>query len=168
MTEAPKPVAVYRFYDAGGRLLYVGISTRPKARWYAHARYQQWWADVAHKDLRWYPDRPAARAEEIRVMDAEDPVHNIDRGHGAAPRRAQPRIVTARPSAACTSERLEKIRNARGALDEALREQTEAEQQLAAKIRAAYRDGMKTGPISHAAEWSDTYVRSIREGKVLQ
>jgi hypothetical protein len=26
---------------------------------------------------------------------------------------------------------------------------------------------VKTGPISRAAEWSDTYVRSIRTGKVL-
>jgi hypothetical protein len=64
-------------------------------------------------------------------------------------------------------EHIREIRKARQALNRALEAVSRDELALAAKVRAAYADGVKTGPISRAAEWSDTYVRSIREGKVL-
>jgi len=65
-------------------------------------------------------------------------------------------------------EHIREIRKARQALSKALKAVADAEMALAAEVRSAYADGMKTGPISRAAEWSDTYVRSIRQGKVLQ
>lgn len=65
-------------------------------------------------------------------------------------------------------EHIQRIRHARQALSRVLSTAAEHELALADEIRAAYKDGLKTGPISRAAEWSDTYVRSIREGKVLR
>ncbi len=65
-------------------------------------------------------------------------------------------------------EHIREIRKARQALSKALEAVGKAEKALAAEVRSAYADGVKTGPISRAAEWSDTYVRSIRQGKVLR
>jgi hypothetical protein len=65
-------------------------------------------------------------------------------------------------------EHIARIRKARQSLNRALETVARAEKALADEVRAAYDAGVKTGPISRAAEWSDTYVRSIREGKVLK
>jgi hypothetical protein len=65
-------------------------------------------------------------------------------------------------------EHLQRIRKGRQALNRAQKTVADAELVLAAEVRAAFAAGVKTGPVSRAAEWSDTYVRSIREGKVLQ
>jgi hypothetical protein len=64
-------------------------------------------------------------------------------------------------------DHIREIRRARHVLNRKLASADRAARTLAAKVRAAYEDGVQTGPISRAAEWSDTYVRSIREGKVL-
>ena len=65
-------------------------------------------------------------------------------------------------------EHIARIRKARQALNRALETVASAEKSLAGEVRSAYDAGIKTGPISRAAEWSDTYIRSIREGKVLK
>ena len=65
-------------------------------------------------------------------------------------------------------EHIARIRKARQALNRAQDAVAKAEKALADEVRSAYDDGVKTGPISRAAEWSDTHVRSIRQGKVLQ
>lgn len=65
-------------------------------------------------------------------------------------------------------EHIQRIRRARQALNRTLKTVADAELALAEEVRSAFSDGVKTGPISHAAEWSDTYVRSIRAGKVLR
>ena len=41
-----EPTAVYRFYDEADRLLYVGISRNPAARWAQHAVEKKWWPRV--------------------------------------------------------------------------------------------------------------------------
>lgn len=64
-------------------------------------------------------------------------------------------------------EHISRIRKARQALNKALDTVARAEHALAGEVRSAYDAGVKTGPISRAAEWSDTYVRSIKQGKVL-
>jgi hypothetical protein len=63
-------------------------------------------------------------------------------------------------------EHLTAIRRKRAAVNKAQVALALKEKELADEIRAAFAGGLKTGPISHAAQWSDTYVRSIREGKV--
>jgi hypothetical protein len=39
----PTGVALYRMYDAGGDLLYVGISRSLVERWRTHRREAAWW-----------------------------------------------------------------------------------------------------------------------------
>jgi len=72
------------------------------------------------------------------------------------------------PDGMTEEEAIARIRKSRQALNRAQETVAKAEKALADEVRSAYEAGVKTGPISRAAEWSDTYVRSIREGKVLK
>lgn len=80
------PVAVYRFYDAGDRLLYVGIAKTPYSRWKSHQR-QDWWQHVARSDVQWFSSRAEAEAAETAAIQAEEPLLNI-RGAGLEKWRA--------------------------------------------------------------------------------
>lgn len=71
------PTAVYRFFDASGRLLYVGITDRPEPRFYQHEKTKHWWWEVATREIVWHHSRPAAEAEEYRAIGAESPVYNV-------------------------------------------------------------------------------------------
>lgn len=70
--------AVYRFFDAAEDLLYVGITSRPRDRWYAHSRRAPWWrlvASVEITDAR-FTLYEAQRAE-CRAIRDERPAFNI-------------------------------------------------------------------------------------------
>lgn len=69
-------VAVYRLFNDAGQLLYVGISKDPMNRWQEH-RGNYWWHDVASYEVRWFPTRAEARAEEKLAMASEAALHNI-------------------------------------------------------------------------------------------
>ena len=71
-----QPTAVYRLYDYGGRLLYVGITNNPDVRFAYHALTKGWWCRVAEKRVEWHTDRPTARQHEASAIKAEGPVHN--------------------------------------------------------------------------------------------
>jgi hypothetical protein len=71
------PTALYRLYDVGGVLLYVGITVSPAIRMGEHATTQQWWPEVARRTMVWYPDREnASEAEETAIWE-EKPRYNI-------------------------------------------------------------------------------------------
>lgn len=91
--------ALYRFRDAAGRLLYVGITADPGTRWKAHAAGKPWWADVARVDVEPQPTREAALAAEKRAIRAERPVHNVIHNR---PKRAPaaPTVEPRRPTEA--------------------------------------------------------------------
>lgn len=71
-----KPTALYRLYDAGGTLLYIGISHQPEVRFEQHAGQKEWWPLVARREIEWFDDRPAAGRAEAAAIRAEDPEHN--------------------------------------------------------------------------------------------
>jgi prevent-host-death family protein len=73
MTER---TALYRLYDAGDELLYVGIADDPKIRFRRHRDEKPWWPQVAMKDIEWLADRETAQAEELRVIEGEMPRYN--------------------------------------------------------------------------------------------
>lgn len=77
--------ALYRFYDDGGQLLYVGITDEPGRRFAQHAAKKVWWRDVRGISIDWYDDREQVKAAERRAIRVERPVHNLQ--------RAQPRPV---------------------------------------------------------------------------
>jgi predicted GIY-YIG superfamily endonuclease len=72
---------LYRFFDARGTLLYVGITDDPRARWSGHAhkaRHKEnaWWHQVHIVHTEWLPTRAEAEAAEIISIRHEHPVHN--------------------------------------------------------------------------------------------
>lgn len=74
MTER---AAVYRLYDDGGELLYVGVADKIGRRWDQHARSQQWWPDVSRQTVEWHPDRDVALLAEEAAIKAECPKYNV-------------------------------------------------------------------------------------------
>jgi predicted GIY-YIG superfamily endonuclease len=71
------PTAVYRFYDAGDDLLYIGITNNLPARFAQHAVDKYWWHRVVRKTAVLYGSRAEALAEEARAIPVEQPVHNV-------------------------------------------------------------------------------------------
>lgn len=87
---------LYRFYDADGQLLYVGITNSISRRFKAHASDKPWWPDVADCRIAFYPSRAAlARAEEDAIK-YEKPRYNIRPTSIRQPRRAAVVVPTPR------------------------------------------------------------------------
>ncbi|MCX4232061.1 GntR family transcriptional regulator [Streptomyces ortus] len=79
MTTEPEPserTALYRFFDAAGNLLYVGVSGNTEARWRQHAESKPWWSDVADKTTEWLGSRAEALDAERIAIRTEKPLHN--------------------------------------------------------------------------------------------
>lgn len=68
--------ALYRFYDAAERLLYVGITDSVEARFAAH-RDKFWWPEVARHTIEWIDTRQSAEAAEKAAMREERPLWNV-------------------------------------------------------------------------------------------
>lgn len=74
--QADVPTFVYRFHNADGLLLYVGITLDPPTRWSNHGTDKVWWPEVADITAHRYPSRPDALIEEDRAIREERPVYN--------------------------------------------------------------------------------------------
>lgn len=92
MTE--QHTALYRLLGANGRLLYVGISGNPDARWGTHSNNQPWWKEVADRKVEWHPSRETAAAAEVAAIKAERPLYN--KQHSVISARDIPGRVIAR------------------------------------------------------------------------
>ncbi|MGW2937646.1 GIY-YIG nuclease family protein [Streptomyces sp. NPDC001156] len=83
--------ALYRFYDKGGALLYVGITANVESRFADHERNKEWWPQVAKKTIEWFDTRPPARAAEVQAILDERPAYNVNSSPWAAgPRELEP------------------------------------------------------------------------------
>lgn len=67
---------LYRLFDKGGQLLYVGITDNCFRRWKEHSRDKQWWGRVHQFTQDWYPDRRSVELAERRAIAAEMPLFN--------------------------------------------------------------------------------------------
>ena len=76
------PTALYRFFDADGDLLYVGITRNLNLRLTQHAADKPWWASVARKTLVWYPSRSDAAHAEGKAIREERPQFNVALPYG--------------------------------------------------------------------------------------
>lgn len=82
MLAAPPAPAVpgilYRHFDSGGQLLYVGVTDAvvDKARQLAHGRTARWWSFVDRIERQQMADRRTAALAEPRVIAAERPIFN--------------------------------------------------------------------------------------------
>lgn len=79
---------LYRFFDANGVLLYVGVTANLPLRLRAHRR-RDWWLDVRSMTTEGHPDRAAVLAAERIAIETERPRHNVclNRGRAARTRR---------------------------------------------------------------------------------
>jgi GIY-YIG catalytic domain len=75
-TVWPGRTALYRFFNAAGILLYVGVATYPHTRWKQHAREKSWWPEVAEKAIEWHPTRVEAEQAEGVAINTEEPLYN--------------------------------------------------------------------------------------------
>lgn len=71
----PERTALYRYFDADGRLLYVGISHDPNMREDQH-RGTRWHPLAVRRTEAWHPTRRAALAAETQAIRAEKPEYN--------------------------------------------------------------------------------------------
>lgn len=85
--DTNEPHALYRFFDADGTLLYVGLTSDPGRRWKSHEANQPWWHLVRRAEMEMFPSREAVRAAEKAAIVAECPKHNV--AHSKHPPRRQ-------------------------------------------------------------------------------
>lgn len=68
---------LYRLFNAGGDLLYVGITKNPPYRRFnAHARLHPWWPQVTQVELEIHQPYVTALARERAAIKAEAPRFN--------------------------------------------------------------------------------------------
>lgn len=87
LTLTDMPTALYRFYDAGGQLLYVGITCRTAVRFRDHQKTAEWWPRQRSVTVAWRPDRDTAAAEELVAIREEKPLYNLAGRLPTQPRR---------------------------------------------------------------------------------
>jgi hypothetical protein len=77
--------ALYRHFDAAGKLIYVG-KTNNYARRSDEHKDKEWWKDVASSQVEWFPSEKAVLAAEKAAILAEHPrenwIHNTDNPDG--------------------------------------------------------------------------------------
>jgi predicted GIY-YIG superfamily endonuclease len=97
---------LYRYYDAAGALLYVGISKHAIQRLAQHEANKQWQAEIANVRIEHFPDRAAAHAAERAAINTENPAHNLLRyTPPPAPLQGKPRKARAKISPAAYNAR---------------------------------------------------------------
>lgn len=69
-------VILYRFYDARGALLYVGVTGRLAERWTAHRRTAPWWGQIAELVTEKYSSMESALSAERSAIRSELPRYN--------------------------------------------------------------------------------------------
>jgi predicted GIY-YIG superfamily endonuclease len=79
--------ALYRFFDAEGALLYVGITNHLPQRLRDHDRNKPWFDNVANVRVEHFPDRKSVLDAEREAIRTEKPRHNIQHNRGAALQR---------------------------------------------------------------------------------
>lgn len=77
MARNPGRTALYRLFDRSGRLLYIGVTHDPEARWVQHSSKKEWWALVAERAVVWHDSRREAERAELAAIAAEQPAYNV-------------------------------------------------------------------------------------------
>lgn len=68
--------SLYRFFDASGLLLYIGITNNPRLRFGQHRDSKTWWRDVAVREITHYSSRAELEAAEKAAIRRERPLYN--------------------------------------------------------------------------------------------
>lgn len=73
---AQMPTSVYRYYDAVGTLIYVGITRQGMGRNVQHNGKAEWWPFVARQEVDHFPTRQAAMLREKDLIRSLRPPFN--------------------------------------------------------------------------------------------
>lgn len=73
----PGATQLYRHFDAGGQLLYIGISLGALDRLRQHAQKSPWIASIVRVEIVTFPTRAEAESAERDAIKTERPLHNI-------------------------------------------------------------------------------------------
>lgn len=76
-TGSPTGHSLYRFYNAAGKLLYIGITDNPRRRFREHGKTKLWWAEVTVREIVHLPSRAELVAAERAAIIKERPLYNI-------------------------------------------------------------------------------------------
>ena len=76
LLEPPKAGYLYRYRDASGSLLYVGISINAVARLGQH-RGKDWFPMIAAISVERFDTYDEAQAAELKAICNEKPIHNV-------------------------------------------------------------------------------------------
>lgn len=99
--------ALYRYFDADGRLLYLGITNDPSRRDQAHKSKSKytWYPLAASREVKWYATRSEAEAAETAALAAEQPPWNTKGTAGTSDEARQ-----AQRARRCAEERYRTVR----------------------------------------------------------
>ena len=95
--DAAAPTSVYRYYDANGVLLYVGITSRGISRNSEHNTSKAWWPYVVRQDVDHYETRSKALAAERAAIRRFRTSYNVQHNPGHAAVRAAYEAFAATP-----------------------------------------------------------------------
>ncbi|MFL4491491.1 GIY-YIG nuclease family protein [Streptomyces sp. VTCC 41912] len=70
--------ALYRVFDAAGKLLYIGISQNPDVRFGQHSQTKPWWPEVVDRKVEWHESRAEAAEAERAAIESEQPHWNLN------------------------------------------------------------------------------------------
>jgi len=77
--------ALYRTFDVGDHLLYLGIANNPRSRLMEHAAWSVWAPHVVRVAVEWFSTRVEAELAERQAISAHRPLfnssHTDDRAH---------------------------------------------------------------------------------------
>jgi len=68
--------ALYRWFDAEGELLYVGISSTLWNRTKQHSQTAEWFTEISFCTVEWFDSRFEVENAENRAIMNENPKHN--------------------------------------------------------------------------------------------
>lgn len=78
--------ALYRYFNADGDLLYIGISIDPDGRLKAHRdNHEPWVSEAARRSVEWHDTRADALKAEEEAIKAERPRFNGKHNYNDAP-----------------------------------------------------------------------------------
>ena len=73
--------SVYRYFDAHGVMVYVGITHHGLVRNRQHNAEKAWWVFVHRQEVEHYDSREAAHAREIELIQRHRPPFNVMHNH---------------------------------------------------------------------------------------
>lgn len=68
---------LYRFFNASGELLYIGVTQDPQARFKSHQYDKSWFSEVASSTMEHFSSRQELIAAELAAIRRESPKYNV-------------------------------------------------------------------------------------------